>query len=244
MLNYQSYSKMLNIQVNMCFPFEQVFFDNIGLHNMQNIAEVGCGNGCFLNILSQNYPDSRFYGFDINEELIKIAVSEHNKLNFQVGTVDSINSNYDLLILRLIMHQLENRKKFIGSFSKLLSINSNVVIIDPFDELFQLRPNMPEFNQHLISHRKILSPNSATRDTKNFIEQEMSEFGFKLDKQIYYYVPSSLPDYKQKYYEYMKATSEIIGCTQNVLDEIEEWFQDSNAFAQIGLYMYNFIKSE
>jgi ubiquinone/menaquinone biosynthesis C-methylase UbiE len=242
-INYLSYSEMLSIQVDMCFPFEKVFFDNIGLGDMQSVVEIGCGNGYFLNMISKQYPMVKYFGYDISDELIKIAVEgERSNVNFQVGTIDHLTTEHDLLILRLIMHQIENRKKFIETFSKILSDKCKVVIIDPFDELFQLKPELPGFNQHLVNHRNILSPNLASRDTKNFIEQEMAEFGFKLDKQIYYYVPSSLPSYKKSYYNYMIATSKIIGCSQHVLDEIDTWYWDSNSHAQIGLFMYNFKK--
>lgn len=244
MINYLSYSRMLKIQVNMCFPFEKVFFDNIGLSKMKSIVEVGCGNGYFLGELSKQYPAANYFGYDISEDLIKIADSEqrNNNINCMVGTIDSIDVECDLLILRLVMHQIEQRKNLIEIFSKKLSKKCQVLIIDPCDEFFQLTPALPAFNKHLITHRDTLSPNSASRDTKIFIEQEMAEVGYKLDKQIYYYIPSSLPNYKKNYYDYMIATSEIIGCSQNVLEEINTWYMDPNAHAQIGLYMYNFKK--
>jgi len=241
-IDYFSYSEMLTVQVDMCFPFEYGFYRKIGVQNMRRIAEVGCGNGYFLNTLSKYFGDAKYYGYDHCGELIKLAQSDSNQIDFQVGSIDSLKREYDLLILRLIMHQLEDREAFIEKLSKTLSEKTQLVIIDPFDKKFQLTPKLPAFNEHLARHRDILSPNTAARNVKEFIEQEVGKFGFQLVEDNCYYIPSVLPGYKKKYYEYMLSTSRIIGCSQAVLKEIDSWYHDPNAYAQIGLFMTCFRK--
>jgi len=241
-IDYIAYSKMLTLQVDMCFPFEYGFYRKIGLENLNQITEIGCGNGYFLKTLSEYYTKPKYLGFDHSVELIKMAQTGSEKINFRVGSVEFLDNTADLLILRLIMHQLENRKNFIAKLSEILPSTSQVVIIDAFDEHFQLTPELPAFNEHLKKHREALSPNTASRSIKHFIEQEMNEFSFYLDKSNYYYVPSLLPDYKEKYYKYMLSTSMILGCHQNVLDEINTWREDPYAYAQIGIFMYCFKK--
>lgn len=135
-----------------------------------------------------------------------------------------------------------NRKKFISTESKHLTNGECVIIVEPFDEKFQLIPNLPAFNDHLKKHRETLSPNTASRNLKASLEEEMKALGFYLDYESYYYVPSLIPEYKEKYYEYMVATSKIIGCKQNVINDIKTWYQVSDAFAQIGMFMNCYTK--
>lgn len=198
MINYNAYSEMLAIQVDMCFPFEIGLYRDIATNSMRSIVEVGCGNGYFLKILNKYFPYPQYCGYDHSPELIEISRSESSQIKFQIGSINSLTSKCDLLILRLIMHQLEDRKGFIAKISENLADGGQVIIIDAHDEFFQLTPELPAFSNHLARHREILSPNTATRNIKEIILKEMTEKGFKIDKQIYYFVPSLLMHGKRR----------------------------------------------
>ncbi len=93
-------------------------------------------------------------------------------------------------------------------------------------------------------HHEKLSPNTASRNLKVSLKEEIKDLGFSLNKESYYYVPSILPCYKKKYYEYMIETSKIIGCEKKVLDDINNWYELTNAFEQIGLFINYHIRSD
>lgn len=243
MLNYDAYSKMLTEQVEMCFPFENSLFRKLNFSELANIAEVGSGNGSFLKKLSDAYPGPNYTGYDKCEPLIKIAQLEQNNiLKFQLGSAIDLGNHYDLVILRLIVHQLEDRTCFFKELSNKMKRSSQLVIIEPYDKMFHLFPELPAFNNHLEKHRKILSPGSANRNIHYFLDKEINQYGYKIKEQFYYYVPSTLPEYKSKYYEYMKSTSLITGYESNVFDEIEKWYSNPKSSAQIGLICYLLIK--
>lgn len=244
-IDYHFYSEMLSEQVEMCFPFEKSFFQRLELNNFNHIGEVGCGNGSFLKKLSEHYPAPYYKGYDHCDSLISIAKQyKQQNLEFEIGSANSLGSYYDLIILRLIVHQLENRTLFFTELSCKLEKNSKVIVIEPYDEMFHISSDLPAFNKHLIKHREILSPNTASRNVKTFLEQEMNVLGFHLQDQFYYYIPSILPGYKDKYYRYMKSTCLITGCGADVLEDIEQWYLDPFSFVQIGLIVFGFIKRE
>lgn len=236
---------MLTEQVNICYPFESGYFQKIGISKLSKICEIGCGNGAFLKKISEDFPGPKYKGYDHCESLINIAKGIQNEnIVFELGSANSIDIRYDLIILRLIIHQLNDRVNFLKELSLNLRHNAQVIIIEPYDDMFQLSVKMPAFSKHLAKHREILSPESASRDVQLYIEEDMKKYNFYLQEQFYYYVPSSLPEYREKYYRYMRSTCLIIGCGQDVLDEIEQWFMDPNSFVQIGLICYRFLKRE
>lgn len=242
-IDYQAYSKMLTTQVDMCFPFEYGFYKETILDEHKNILEIGCGNGTFLRTLSQYYPEKKYTGFDYCKQLIEIANESSQQIDFQFGSTELLKYHeYDLVILRLIVHQLENREEFISDLSDHLVEGARVIIVEPFDDKFQMTPRLPAFNEHLKKHREVLSPNTASRNLKSSLQKEMESFNFSLIKENDFYVPSLLPDYRKKYYDYMVSTSRIIGCEQDVLDDIATWYDSPDSFVQIGLFMNCYIK--
>ncbi len=69
----------------------------------------------------------------------------------------------------------------------------------------------------------------------------MVQLGFKLQKKMAYFAPSTLPGYKSIYSEYMIATGKIIGkLDSDISQEILDWKCNPNAYVQIGLFMSMF----
>ena len=242
MLDYSSYSDMLDVQVKMCFPFEYGFYRKIGLPNVKKVAEIGCGNARFLHFLSSFFPEPHYYGYDHDEEILKNRQETRSNVVVELGSADSILEEADILLLRLVLHQIENRKDFIQKIVNRLEAGSKLVIIDPFDEKFILSSDMRNFKKNLDLHRAALSPGKATRSVKDFLVGEMKQHGFHLDAEELYYVPSLLPGYKAMYREYMIATSKITGFYSEVENEIEEWYKNPISYAQIALFMSCFSK--
>lgn len=89
-IDYNSYSDMLTEQVEMCFPFEKIFFQKLEINKLKHIAEIGCGNGSFLKKLSEHYPEPYYKGYDHCDSLIEIAKQHHKKnLDFEIGSANS-----------------------------------------------------------------------------------------------------------------------------------------------------------
>ncbi|WP_133131356.1 class I SAM-dependent methyltransferase [Legionella yabuuchiae] len=242
-INYKAYSNMLSEQVDMCFPFEKAFYQKLNLDAMSKIVEIGSGSGEYLIKVCGSFPRPVYEGYDICKDLLDMSVSkEKENLKFKLGSVNDLESDYDLIILRLIVHQLEDREAFFFNLAEKTNDQTELVIIEPYDDLFYLSKDLPAFNEHLIKHRDVLSPSTARRNVNDYLEYELKEHGFALKERQYYYVPSLLPNYKEKYYRYMLATCQITNCSDEVIYEINKWYEDPDSFVQIGLVYFNFIK--
>jgi SAM-dependent methyltransferase len=229
MLNYDAYAKMLNIQTELCFPFEYGFYSRIGINQLKCIADIGCANAAFVNKIKKFFPKPRYLGYDNCQELLEKARENEmdQGIHLEFGSVEHLRDKVDGIILRLIVHQLTERAKFLNEVGSKLAKGGQVIIIGPMDEKFLMFPELPIF-MHRLSEKPIIN--------------EMAEKGFVLVEQENYFMPSLLPGYKKKYRDYMIATSNMLGYAQNAIDEIEMWYEDPNSYAQIGLFMYCFKK--
>ena len=245
MIDYVAYSDMLSHQVDLCFPFEYGFYTDILRSNEQIVVDMGCGNASYLKKLANNFQ-ANYYGYDISPELLSLVDVDVDDLkveNIELGSINKIVDNIDVLLLRLIMHQISDRSKFIRDLSSKLKITGKIIIIDPVDDKFKMIPELPLLQNKLRLLRSRLSLDDNGRKVNKFIEDEMNELGYVLDKHEEYYIPSLLIDYKEKYYQYMVSTSKIMGITDEELKEINDWYKNPSSYVQIGLFMYLFTRN-
>lgn len=51
------------------------------LQNGAVVLDIGCGRGHAINLMAKNFPNSRFFGYDLSEEGIRAGLKESNDLN-------------------------------------------------------------------------------------------------------------------------------------------------------------------
>ena len=99
--------------------------------NFNSCADVGCGSGGILNLLSNVYPNIKFTGYDIHDELEKFW--KNNKklnLNFNKKHIMEIKNYYDLILCIDVFEHVED---YIG-FLKTLKNKSKYHIFNiPLD---------------------------------------------------------------------------------------------------------------
>ena len=73
-------------------------------HNVENILEIGCGNGYVLKKISKNIK-SDFLGVDVNKKMIELAKKRKRKeLDFKVDDITNSklkSEKYDIIFLLL-----------------------------------------------------------------------------------------------------------------------------------------------
>lgn len=107
--------------------------DIIRTSNVSTIIDIGCGNGALLYVLDslnlfKDYPGIKYYGFDLNEQIM-VAIQEamnrglFNRANFKTLQDDWVNSldkeNSNLIVMRNVFHELsiEQLANYFYSFS-------------------------------------------------------------------------------------------------------------------------------
>lgn len=135
-----------NYQIDSILPYvEQVKFGNDGaksisrrviencscfLSQEMKVLDYGAGGGAMLNSLSQAYPKSSLYAYD---------VSSHNKHIFEnlpqfvafYDELDSINERFDCISLIHCLEHIINAKEILLRLKTLLSKNGVLVIQVP-----------------------------------------------------------------------------------------------------------------
>ncbi|MCW5589380.1 MAG: methyltransferase domain-containing protein [Legionellales bacterium] len=243
MLDNEAYSKMIELQTEMCFPFEYAFFLNQHLNQVKTILDFGCGNGYFMKKLKSFFPEPHYIGIDHNEAMINYAKKNNNdsKVTFKLGSVDNITEKFDIVILRLVLHQVTDRLAFLTNLISKVDHDIKVIIIDPLDTKFHMYPTSPKFMQRLKDLRAVLTPGNAKRNVYDYINNEMAKLNFKLSDSEDYYIPSLLTSYKEMYRDYLIATSNMLGFSEEITSEINNWYDNPASFFQMGLSMSSFI---
>lgn len=102
------------------------------------ILDVGCGDGTFTLELLERVSPAKIVGFDIAQKAIekaklKITKETYGKLEFKVCSVNQVEnffygSSYDLVIVRGVVHHLENPEELIRQLSGFIP---NILILEP-----------------------------------------------------------------------------------------------------------------
>jgi SAM-dependent methyltransferase len=94
---------------------------------------IGCGDGQEANLFYERAAE--IAGFDISEELIKIAKLKYPDIDFYVGDAESfsLNEKFDIAYAGFVAHYFPNYEKFLLNTSKLLKEKGELIfsIIHP-----------------------------------------------------------------------------------------------------------------
>lgn len=87
----------------------------------KKILDWGCGSGIYAKILDKK--GAKIKGFDISEEMIKIARNDNPKLDLRVGSGLKIpfNEKFDIVFASLALHYLKDWDKVFKEVSRVLN---------------------------------------------------------------------------------------------------------------------------
>jgi len=73
------------------------------------VAEIGCGAGEVLRMLSLEFPDSRLTGYDISPNALRICSRKANeRLSFRLGSLLDAGERYDLALAIDVFEHVED----------------------------------------------------------------------------------------------------------------------------------------
>ncbi|MFA5857286.1 MAG: class I SAM-dependent methyltransferase [Candidatus Pacearchaeota archaeon] len=117
-----SWKKRYN-ELNKIFDFKK---------NLNKIhLDFGCGFGAFVNILSNHFPNTKFYGQDIDMGEIDLGKSIYKNKNLNLICSEVITGKYDSISIIFTLHELVgDMDEILKSLHKSLNENGKIYIYD------------------------------------------------------------------------------------------------------------------
>lgn len=132
---------LLEGQAQLCFDAEcQWIAKEKWWGSVQNVLEIGCGNGAFLAKLADQFPTKSFRGIEKLASSLDVAKKRNSRQNihFQQGDAEifdpSLVNSADVMIFRLVLQHLSDPLLALKNSSQYLTSDGYVLIIDAYDQ--------------------------------------------------------------------------------------------------------------
>ena len=168
----QIYSKMLTLQADMHFPFEQPLFKNQAWVSSVSVLDFGCGNAHYLTKLATMYPEKTYYGCEIDQEMRAIAKSHTETFtNIHIISPEEVSKirNIDCFIFRLVLLHLKDRKEAYSLIREKRGDKVCCIVMDADDENFLMEPVAKNFMKDLNSLRSESSDRELIKCLRNSV---------------------------------------------------------------------------
>ena len=157
--NYNHFANIYS-QTRTCAPWLVNILKNefAKLKPGTEIIEIGCGTGNYAIELSNIFPDINFRGFDLSEEMLKIARSRTDKVEFARGNADLkfpyTNSTADAVFLVDVIHHIVDYKNFFNECKRVLKPGGILIISTDTEDDFRNRSGIKFFPETLEVERE------------------------------------------------------------------------------------------
>lgn len=143
------------------------------------ILDIGCGEGRFLNYLSNKYKNITLFGLDISDEMIRIARKERvRNTNYIIGESENIplsNKSVNTIFCLNSFHHFPNPSNSFEEMKRLLKPDGEIIIGDIW-----VFPVMRELiNAYL--------PFSKSGDVKMYSKKDLKKIINPLGLELTYY---------------------------------------------------------
>lgn len=117
------------------------------------IADLGCGNGTTLSVLSKSFPSAEVFGVEYNQELLKIAQSVPNVEVVWGDLVDGASlpvDKFDVVVLQRVIINIQDHNHQISALENIVNLikpGGLLVAIEAFETgLWFMNEARREFN--------------------------------------------------------------------------------------------------
>jgi ubiquinone/menaquinone biosynthesis C-methylase UbiE len=113
--------------------------DQTWWHSAKNVLEIGCGNGCYLSLLSEAFPEKTLEGVDYNTTYIEKARDRHSEkgISFRPGNAEEelpeCRGKFDVVFFRFTLQWLKNPRLALEIAHSYLKPGGKLLVIDSYD---------------------------------------------------------------------------------------------------------------
>jgi SAM-dependent methyltransferase len=126
------YRQLANYENHWWFKSREIIIKYIlkkNLNKSANILDFGCGAGNNLNMLSEF---GNVWAYDTNQKILNILKKKnYNKRITFIKNLDKTNKRFDLIIATDVIEHIEDDKKIIDKFYKILKNKGSLLITVP-----------------------------------------------------------------------------------------------------------------
>lgn len=134
--------------------YYKTFINELKKLKIENVLDVGCGEGFILSKLREEGIGTSWQGIDYSKEAVEIGKKIHPFLNLKQGSIyDSKfqDNSFDLVVCTEVLEHLEDPKKALG---EVLRISQKYVLLSVPNEPLFLLSNFTQWGKDIghINH--------------------------------------------------------------------------------------------
>ena len=132
--NPNNYYKLNNLRKKVINDIKK----KVNLNN-KKILEIGCGNGCFTELLAKVNKTAYIYAIDIVESYIDYAREKNKQANidYEINSMGNVKNTYDDVFMVYSLTELLKKKSLdniLEELSDKLLNDSYVIMVDEFED--------------------------------------------------------------------------------------------------------------
>ena len=171
--SYKEFNSSLNNRIDIHkkysnFNLHEWIKDNCKIRDNQNILDMGCGNGNFIDFFLSNNKNLKIVGVDNNLNLLEEVKKKFTNVKLIHSDFDEVvleNSNLDWIFFIYSIYYSQKPEKLIEKMYSYLSDNGQLVIIGPGQSN---AIELDELNKKVTG----LAPKPEYRERQKRIEEE------------------------------------------------------------------------
>ena len=133
-MNYNDYAvKYAHTRWAVPWVLEPLLREVEYLTENSTVIEIGCGTGNYIIALSNEIPDRNYCGFDLSEEMLKVARSRSSAVEFIHGDAEVqfpfTSAHGELAFLVDVIHYIVNLNYFFSEAARILKPEGHLFIV-------------------------------------------------------------------------------------------------------------------
>lgn len=180
--------KRLNLQSRVFEASTRRLLVDANIASAKHILEIGCGPGDVTELIVDTSNAASIDAIELDDNHLtkaKARLSQHHHIRFHnldVYDLDSLQTSYDFLYCRMVLHHLHNPEKALEKMSEVLTPGARIVLEEPpsADGVFHY-PEIPAFQYFQQIVQKTLEQSNIDYRIAYRMADTLEKLGLTID---------------------------------------------------------------